>query len=162
MQPQAIFGLVILAVAVWTAFRIFKNVFEGVVLIVMAVVATSLVIGGAPELSTLPIVGSILPQYNISASEIIVAAKGFAWGVQILAVERAGNGNMLVAVANTGQLELSEYKLFVNGQQVPILNLPKSPLKKGETTILEASQFAGKDIRISVESGSAKDELVKS
>lgn len=161
MQPQAIFGLIVLAVAIWTVFRVFKNVFEGVVLILMAVVATALVIGGAPELGSLPIVGNILPQYNISTSDIIVAAKGFAWGIKILAVEKAGNGNTMIAVANTGQLDLSEFRLFVNGQQVPIINLPKSPLKKGETAILEASQFAGKDIKIRVESGSARDEIVK-
>ncbi len=163
MQAQAILGLVILAVAVWTAFRIFHSIFKGLLLIGLAIIATSLVIGGTPELGSLPLVGSILPQYaNFSSSEVVAAAKGIAWGIKIIAVERAGNGNMLVAVENTGQLDLSEYKVFVNGQQVPIINLPKAPLKKGEGAVLETNPFAGAEVKIRVESGYAKDELVQS
>lgn len=161
MQAQAILGWIILAVAVWTAFRMFHNLLKGGLLILLAVIATSLVIGGTPELGSLPVVGPVFPQGNLNSSEIIIAVKGFAWGLKVLSVDRAGNGDMLLAVANTGQLDLSGYKVFVQNQQVPIVNLPKEPLKKGETTVIETGQFAAGNLTIRVESGYAKDEIVR-
>ena len=159
MLIQTILGIVLLGIVIVTMLKIVKNIVQGLVLILLVIIATSLILGGIPSLSEVPVVGSYLTP-NTSGG-VISAIKGIAWGIEILAAEKDAEGNLLIAVRNSGQFELTDFRVYTNNETLAITNSPKIPLKKDETTFIITDYQPSGIVKIRVEANLAADELLK-
>jgi len=91
-----------------------------------------------PNLREIPFIGQFLP--SISApQDIILAIKNILYNIEVVDVSRDSQNNLLIAIANTGKLEVSQIRVFVDNQTASIINSPKDPLKSGEITLIQTS-----------------------
>jgi len=134
---ELLFGLIILGIVVFIAFRVFKSVTIGLVLIVLVFVASYLILGGFPDLGDTPIIGKYLSRIPRTTGDAIAVVKDTLYNVEILNVARDSDNNLLVTVANTGKMEAENFNFFVDNQTVKVINNPKSSLKSGEITIMQ-------------------------
>jgi hypothetical protein len=137
MVLPLIFGIIILVIVVYIGIRIFKNMIVGILLIVLVLIASFLIIGSFPDLQSIPLVGKYLPKIPSTSGEAIRAIKNIFYSMEIVSITRDNQNNLLITVANTGRLSLSNFQVFVDGDAVSIANRPKDPLKPGETTVLQ-------------------------
>ena len=153
MVLPLIFGIIILAIVIFIGIRIFRNIIVGIVLIALVLIASFLILGSWPNLQEIPFIGKYIPRIPTTTGEFIVAIKSFFYSMKI-EVNRDKAGNLLIAVTNTGRMSLSNFKVFVDGDAVPITNSPKDPLNSGEVTIIQI-EWAGSFNQIRVESDQA-------
>ncbi len=156
MEPQAIIGLVILAIAIGTFLKVIGNIVKAAILIGLILIGSTMFIGGTPELGSLPVVGGFFPQVDLSAGGIISLAKGVAWSVDIIGVGQDSEGTLVVALANTGQFDISDLTIEVNGESVEVTNSPDFPLAKGEVAFVDTDFTGTGEIEISVVAGKAE------
>jgi hypothetical protein len=110
--------------------KIFKNVLLGIVLVAAVVFASFLIFGSLPDIRTIPIIGSFIPDLS--------GILGSLYKIEIIAVSKDAQGNLLITVSNTGKLDVTGFKSSVDGQSARITNSPKDPLKPGETTVIQS------------------------
>lgn len=133
-----VFGILILLIAVYIGIKILKNIIVGVILIALVLIASFLIFGSLPNLREIPFIGQFLP--SISApQDIILAIKNILYNIEVVDVSRDSQNNLLIAIANTGKLEVSQIRVFVDNQTASIINSPKDPLKSGEITLIQTS-----------------------
>ena len=133
-----IIGIILLVIAVYVGFKILKNIIVGAILIGLVILASFLIFGSIPDLRAIPIIGGLFPSIPTTPGEILVSIRNIVYNIEILGANRDAQNNLLVTVVNTGKLEVSELKLFVDNQTVNIINIPKDPLKSGEVTIIQS------------------------
>lgn len=131
MALEFFFGIALLAVVVYVLLKMLGNVTLGVFLVLVVFLASYLIVGSFPNLNGIPVIGQFIPSTTGDAIAII---KDVVHSVEILGVFRDSNGDLLVTVANTGQLELSDFTAYVDGKKVEILNDRGSLKSKGITT----------------------------
>ena len=134
-----LFGIIIILVVIYIAFKILKNIIIGVIIMGLVMVASYLIIGSFPKLGGIPIIGRFLPELPTSTGEAIAYMRNVFYHLDILAVTRDINNNLLVTIANTGKLAVSGLSVYVDGNPVEILNQPKDPLLPKEATIIQVS-----------------------
>ena len=154
MVLDLIFGIIILGIAVFIAVRIVGSITVGIVLIAMVFVASYFILGSFPNLKSIPIIGQFLPEFS-TTDQAIAVIKNVFFNIDIISVSRDVENNLLVTVANTGKLDVSGFKVFVDNKTVNIINNPKDPLKSKETTIIQTDWKNGFAI-ITVETKQAK------
>jgi len=143
MVFAAIFGLLILAVTVYVSLKVLGNVLYGVVMIALIFLASYLIVGSFPSLKEVPFIGGYIPDLpdfsglTSQTGSAIAVVRNLLYNLKILSLARASNGNLLVSVANAGQMELSNFSVYVDSQPAQIVNKPKDPLKSGESTMIE-------------------------
>jgi len=155
-----LFGIIVLIIAAYVAFKLIKSIVKIAVVFLLVLVGAYLLFGGMPPLS-MPSLGgdSVSVPEDSRVKDIIVAAKDIAWGIEILAAEHDSDGTLLIAVANTGQFEISGIQVWVNGEEVAVTNSPPGALEKGETAILDTNYMARGQATIKVVAGQAEDEI---
>ena len=134
---ELLFGLVILGIVAFIAFRVLHSVTIGVVLILLVFLASYMILGGFPNLQNTPIIGKYFSGIPRTSGEAIAVIKDTLYHIDILNVARDSDNNLLVTVANTGKLEATNFTVFVDNQNVKIINNPKSSLNSGEITIMQ-------------------------
>jgi len=132
-----IIGIIILAAVIFVLIRIVKDVFIGVALIGLILLASFLIIGSIPNLRTIPIIGPALPRVPTSLTEIISVVKRIFYEIKILDVSRDSENQVLITIKNTGRFKVSNFSVFVDGKMAKIINKPKDPLSSGEITTLQ-------------------------
>jgi len=128
-----VFGLMIFAIVVVIVFKILKEIVVGLILIGLVIIASTLVLGYF-DASTVPFIGQWIPKF--SNTSIVVVVKNIFYSMEILSVARDAQNNLLIAVTNTGKLELSGFNVTVDSTAVQIKN-KVLPLKSGQTAILQ-------------------------
>jgi len=136
MVLPLIFGIIILAILVYIGMRIFKTLVIGILLIVLVFIDSFLIFGSFPDLQAIPFIGRYLPKLPSSVGDAFSSIRKFFFNLEIVDVSRSGE-NLLITVANTGKLSLSNFKVFIDGEYTTIINKPKDPLKSGELTVLQ-------------------------
>jgi hypothetical protein len=140
----AVFGILMLAVVIYVSMRIIGNVMYGAVLIGLILVASYLIIGSFPDLRQVPLIGAFIPDISglnssvPTTGDVINVLRDVIYALRIIAVDRSSSGNVLVTVANAGKMDLHGFRVIIDGQEARVLNAPKSPLKSGESTVIEA------------------------
>jgi hypothetical protein len=132
-------------------------------LIGLALVASGLIIGGMPELGGLPVVGHFLGSESVAKGipgTVIETAQGLAWDMKILAAQKDSAGNLLAIVQNTGQFGLDTFTIKANNQTIGILDGPEK-LAKEETAVIITDYKPAGTVKIEIEAGQAKAELLK-
>jgi len=137
MVLPAIFGIIILVVIVYVVLKILKNLVLAFVLISLVFIASYFIFGSLPDLKTVPIIGQFIPKFPSTTGEAVAVIKNVFYSIEILSTSRDSQDNLLVTVVNTGKLDASSFKIFVDGQQVKIINNPADPLKSGKTTVIQ-------------------------
>jgi len=163
MEPQALLGFIVLAVIFVYFLNTLKDIFQGLMLIGLALVASGLIIGGMPELGGLPVIGQFLGTDSVARGvpgTVVDTVQGLAWSMNILGAQRDPSGNMLVIVQNTGQLGLEGFAIKANNQTMGILIGPEK-LGKGETAVIIADYKPAGSVKIEITAGQAKAELLK-
>jgi hypothetical protein len=138
MVLPLIFGIIIVAIIVYIGIRILKSLVIGIALIALVLIVSFLILGSFPNLQSIPFIGKYLPKLP-STGEAISAIRKFFYSLEIVNVARDDENNLLITVANTGKLSLSNFKVFVDGEYVTMLNKPKEPLNSGEITVLQVN-----------------------
>ena len=136
MVLPIIAGIILLLIAIYIAFKILKNILLGLIVIVLILVSSFLIFGSIQIFRKIPFIGRFFPEIP-TPEGIIVAIKDIFHSIDIIEVSRDSQNNLLVAVANTGKLEVSNLRIFVDNQTTGIINTPKDPLKSGEITIIQ-------------------------
>jgi len=132
-----IIGVAILAIVIYIAFKVLGSIVVGLGLIAIVFVASYFILGSVPDLREVPIIGRYLPELPTTTGEAIAIIRNVLYNVKVLDVSRDIDGRLLISVANTGKMQLSRFNVFVNGQQVSVLNTPVDPLDSGEVTVLQ-------------------------
>jgi hypothetical protein len=136
MVISIIIGIAILAIIIYTMFKIVKNIIVGLILIFFALIAGNLILGSLPSPRSIPIIGPLFPQVP-SSTDIISYITRFFRNVEILDVSRDSNNNLLITVTNAGRLQVSNFTVYVDDNQAKIINKPTDPLKSGQTTVIQ-------------------------
>ena len=126
MVLEFFFGVALLAVVVYIVFRVVGSIALGALLVLVVFLASYLLVGSFPDLENMPVIGGFIP----TTGKAIAVIKDFAYSMDVIGVSPSSNGNLLVTVANTGQLEVSNFTAYVDEQSVNILN-NKDLLKSG-------------------------------
>ncbi|MEK6909630.1 MAG: hypothetical protein AABW61_00975 [Candidatus Aenigmatarchaeota archaeon] len=126
MVLEFFFGVALLAVVVYIVFRVVGSIALGALLVLVVFLASYLLVGSFPDLENIPVIGGFIP----TTGKTIAVIKDFAYSMDVIGVSSSSNGNLLVTVANTGQLEVSNFTAYVDEQSVNILN-NKDLLKSG-------------------------------
>jgi len=129
-------GVLILAVIVYTMFKIVKNLVVGLILIFFALIAGYLILGSLPSLRSIPIIGPLLPQVP-SSSDVFSYIKRIFRNVQVADVDRDADNNMLIVVVNAGKLQVSNFTVYVDNSTTNIINKPSDPLESGKITVIQ-------------------------
>jgi len=137
MVVPVIIGVLILLIVIYVAFRILKNLVFGLILIVVILFAAFLIFGSLPDLRSIPVIGQLIPRLPTSTGDAIAIIKNVFYNIDILGVTRDSASNLLITVANTGKLSVSELKVFIDNETARIINNPKDPLPSKETTIIQ-------------------------
>lgn len=138
MLPTII-GFIILIIVIFTVIKLVKNVLIGVALIVLTLLAAYLLLGFAPSIRSIPIIGPLLPEVPTSLSGMISWIMRYFQNVDIIDVSRDSENKLLVTVENTGRWELSNFTVYVDDKKVNIINKPEDPLKSGEKTTIQVN-----------------------
>ncbi|MEM5843725.1 MAG: hypothetical protein QW841_00545 [Candidatus Aenigmatarchaeota archaeon] len=131
-----IVGVLLLLIAVYIGIKILKNIILGIILIFLVLFGSFLIFGSIPNLREIPFIGQFLPSIS-GPQDVILAIKNILYSIEVVDVSRDSQNNLLIAIANTGKLEVSQIKVFIDNQSVKILNSPKDPLKSGEITLIQ-------------------------
>lgn len=132
MVLEFFFGVVLLVVVAYIVFRIVGNVALGALLVMVVFLASYLLVGSFPDLKNLPIIGDFIP----TTGKSIAVIKDFAYSMDIIGVSKSFDGNLLVTLANTGQLKLSNFTALVDEKEVDILN-NRDSLDSGNVVVFE-------------------------
>ena len=132
-----IIGIIILAVVIFVAIRIVKNVLIGLALIALILLASFLIIGSIPNLRSIPIIGPILPRFPSTLGEVVSIIRRIFYEVEILDVSRDSENRVLITMKNTGRLKVSNFSVYVDNKTAKIMNKPKDPLDSGEMTTIQ-------------------------
>ena len=132
MPLEFLFGVALLVVVLYIAFRIIGNIALGAILVLIVFLASYLLVGSFPSLGNVPVIGGFIP----TTGKAIATIKNFAYSMDIIGVSTSSNGNLLVTAANTGQLDISNFTASVDGKNADILN-QKDSLKSGDVIIFE-------------------------
>jgi len=132
MALEFLFGVALLVIVVYIIFRIIGNISLGVLLALLVFLASYLLLGSFPKLGDLPVIGNFIP----TTGRAIATIKDFAHSMDAIGVSTGSNGNLLVTIANTGQLGLSNFTAYVDNQGVDILN-NKDALESGYVVVFE-------------------------
>ena len=133
----AIIGVIILAIVIYVAFKMIGSIAVGLGLIAIVFVASYFILGSVPDLRAVPIIGKYLPEFPSTTGEAIAIIRNVFYSLKVLDVSKDAEGKLLVTVANTGKMELSGIKIFIDGQQVGVLNNPEDPLESGKVTVMQ-------------------------
>lgn len=128
MVVEIVIGILLLAIAVFVSFRILGSIAMGVLLIGLTLIASYLILGSLPDFKSIPILGQFIPK---TGKFLDVFHK------MDIFVDRDAQNNLLITVVNTGRYDLSEFKVFVDGQAVSVLNSPKDVLESGKATVIQ-------------------------
>ncbi len=134
----AIIGVLILIIVIYVGIKILKNMIVGIILIILVFIASFLIFGSIPNLREIPFIGQFFPSIS-SPQDVILAIKNILYNIEIVDVSRDSQNNLLIAIANTGKLEISGIRVFVDNQSASIINTPKDPLKSGEITLIQTN-----------------------
>ncbi len=140
MILSMIFSMLIFIIVVYVISRVLGNILYGIFLIVLVFIASYLFIGSFPNVKEVPIVGRWLPDltdFPRTTGGVINIIKSSLFNLNVLDYSKTSSGNLLIIVANTGKVELSDFNVIVDGRPVDVLNNPKDPLKSGESTAIE-------------------------
>lgn len=137
MVVPAIIGIILLAVIVYVVLKILKNLVLAFVLIALVFIASFFIFGSLPDLKTIPYIGQFIPSLPSTTGGVVTVIKNVFYGIEILSTSRDFQNNLLITVANNGRLGVSNFKIFVDGQQVEIINSPDDPLMPGKSTIFQ-------------------------
>ncbi len=132
-----IIGVAILAIVIYVAFKMMGSIVVGLGLIAIVFVASYFILGSVPNLREVPIIGRYLPELPTTTGDAIAIIRNVLYSLKVLDVSRDIDGRLLVSVANTGKMELSGFKVFVDGQQVSVLNNIEDSLSSGKVAILQ-------------------------
>jgi len=136
MVLSLIFGILILVIVIFVAMRIFSNIILGGILIGLILLASYLILGSLPTLNSIPLIGKYIPKLTIGG-EAVLLAKNKIFSMEVVEVSRDVENNLLITVANTGKMPLSNLKVFVDEQASNIINKPKDPLNPKEFTTIQ-------------------------
>ena len=136
MVISIIIGILILAIVVYTMFKIVKNLIVGLILIFFALIAGYLILGSIPSPRSIPIIGPLLPQVP-SSSDIFTYIKSIFRNVQVADVDRDADNNLLIVVVNAGKLQISNFTVYVDNSTTNIINKPRDPLESGQITVIQ-------------------------
>lgn len=136
MVLPIIVGIILFLIAIYIAFKILKNIFLGLIVIVLILISSFLIFGSIQIFRKIPFIGQFFPEIP-TPEGIIVAIKDIFYSVDIIEVSRDSQKNLLIAIANTGKFEVSNLRIFIDNQTAGIINTPKDPLKSGEITIIQ-------------------------
>jgi hypothetical protein len=139
MVALVIFGVILLLIAIYVGFKILKNLIIGLILLIMIVLACFLIFGSISSLRAIPFIGRLIPKIPTTPQGVIIAIKDILYSIDVAGVDKDSHDNLLIAVANTGKLEVSNISVFVDNQTVNITNSIKDPLKSGEITIIQTN-----------------------
>ncbi len=160
MVLDIIFGIIILGVAVYIAVRVVSNLALGAIIIVLVLLASYLIIGGFPDMQSIPVIGQYLPKIPQTTGEAIATIKSTLHNIEILGLSRDSDNNLLVTVANTGRTKVSNFTVVVDDNQVNILNKPIDPLNSRSITIIQTDWKGGfKKIVVQTDQASALFDL---
>lgn len=137
MVISIIIGIIILAIVIFIAIRIVKNVLIGLALICLVLLASFLILGSIPNLRSIPIIGPRLPRFPSSLGEVVSIIKKIFYEIKILDVSRDSNNQILITVKNTGRLKASNFSVSIDNETAKIINKPKDPLSSGEITTIQ-------------------------
>ena len=137
MVISIIIGILILAIVIFIAIRIVKNILIGVALMGLILLASFLILGSIPDLRSIPIIGPRLPRIPSSLGEVVAIIKKIFYDIKILDVSRDSKNQILISIKNTGRLKVSNFSVFIDNKTVKIINKPKDPLSTGEITIIQ-------------------------
>ncbi len=137
MVLPLIFGVVILIIAAYIALKVLGNIVWGAALIALVFIASFLILGSSPDLSSIPIIGPYLPKLPSTTGGFIEIINNILYSAKVVSVAKDDSGNLLVAVANTGKLQLTGLKIFIDSEEAVPLNAPKTALNSGEVTIVQ-------------------------
>jgi len=137
MVIGVIIGIIILAIVIFVAVRIVKNVLIGVALIALILLASFLILGSVPSLRTIPIIGPRLPRVPSSLGEVISIIREIFYEIEILDVSRDSEDQILITVKNTGRLKASNFTVSIDNKTAEITNKPEDPLESGEITTIQ-------------------------
>jgi len=132
MPLEFFFGVALLVIVVYIIFRIIGNISLGVLLALLVFLASYLLLGSFPKLGDLPVIGNFIP----TTGRAIATIKDFAHSMDIIGVSTSSDENLLVTVANTGQLVVSNFTSYVDEKNVDILN-KKDSLNSGDVVVFE-------------------------
>lgn len=132
-----IIGIILIVIVIYVALKILKSIIIGVVLIILVLLASFFIFGSLPSLKDIPIIGGLFPSIPTTPEGVVIAIKNILYSIDVLEVSKDSQGNLLVAIANTGKLDVSGIKIFVDNQTARIINNPKDPLKSGEATVIQ-------------------------
>jgi len=139
MVISAIIGIIILAIVIFFAIKIIKNVLIGLALICLILLASFLILGSIPNLRSIPIIGPRLPRVPSSLGGVISIIKKIFYEIEILDVSRDSRNQILITIKNTGRMELSNFSVIIDNKKTEIINRPKDPLEPGEMTTIQTS-----------------------
>jgi len=139
MAIPIIIGLILLAVIVFTVIRIVRDVLLGLALIALTLLAAFLILGFVPSIRSIPVIGPLLPRIPTSLTGAIEWIWRFFQNFKIIDVSRDAKNNLLITVSNTGKLQVSGFKIYVDNKTTETMNKPKDPLKAGETTTIQTN-----------------------
>jgi hypothetical protein len=136
MVVPAIIGLILLVVIVYVTLKILKNVVIAFILIALIFVASFLIFGSLPDLKTIPLIGQFIPKLP-TTGQVVSVIKNVFYSIDILATSRDSQNDLMITVANTGKLDVSNFRISVDGEAASIINTPSDPLKSGEATVFQ-------------------------
>jgi hypothetical protein len=140
--PMLIVGVILLAIVVYICLRILKNVVIGILLIAVVFFASFMIFGSFPTLRDIPVIGQFLPATPSSPGEAIIVLRDLLYHLDIVGYSRDAQGNLLVAVINTGKAPLTNLTVYVDDSMVGILNSVKQTLASREAEIVQ-TDFKG-------------------
>jgi len=132
-----IIGILILAVVIFVAIRIVKDIVIGIALIGLILLASFLIVGSIPSLRSVPIIGPALPKIPTSLTEVVSIIKRIFYEIKIIDVSRDSENQVLITIKNTGRFKVSNFSVFVDDTLTKIINKPKDPLNSGEITTIQ-------------------------
>ena len=137
--PMIIVGILILAIVVYIALKVLKNIVIGVALIALVLVASFIIFGSFPSLSDVPFLGQFLPQTPTTPGEAIIALRDVLYHLDIVGYSRDSQNSLLVAVMNTGKASLTGMKVYVDNATVGILNPVAQTLPSKDAEIIQTN-----------------------
>jgi len=138
MVLPIIVGIILFLIAIYIGFKILKNIFLGLIVIVLILISSFLMFGSIQIFRKIPFIGRFFPEIP-TPEGVIVAIKDIFYSVDIIEVSKDSEENLLIAIANTGKFEVSNLTIFIDNQTTGIINTPKDPLKSGEITIIQTN-----------------------
>ena len=142
MVLEVIFGIIILAIIAFVAFRVAHSIALGILLIGLVFLASYLVVGSFPDSQSIPIIGQFfkfIPSFTGSLANI---GNGL-FKINIVGTARDSQNNLIVFVENNGVFDVSGFRVLADNKTTDIKNNPKDPLRAGEQTSLQTNWNSG-------------------